>query len=384
MQYAVDLLKTAVLKGILQKETAVNILNIYKQNISKRNYRSIEGLLIENNVPFQTVTKIHALLPQSGNTSNEAIKGYRIMDKIGIGGMSTVFKAMNPFGKIIALKILYPTKVTEGSITKFFNEAKLLTRFDHENLIKGLDFGTYNNLCYFSMEFADGESLQDLIDKKNQLDENIALEMILEITKGLEYIQKMGYVHKDIKPANILITKLRKIKLCDLGFAEKIGHRKSDQEYTEGTVQFMSPEQIQGQADLDIRSDIYSLGVTLYFIIMGKLPFEGASDVETMAKHVYEEINSAELKNKRISNLMHYFIHRMTSKEKEERFQSPSDLITQLTEHTKGYNELFFKKDEAKQTSIIRGLSKPAPTPLPSKKTTKPTTSLRQFKYRRK
>lgn len=360
VSYATTFLLTAVNKSLVDKLTAKKAVDMYKGFLSKNCYRSIEGLLMDMGVPIQNIVQVHSILAQSRQKSEtEPIKGYKIAGKLGKGGTATVFKAINPLGKTVAIKILHPSKTDAASTGKFINEARLLTQFCHENIIRGLDYGFYNNLFYFAMELAGEYTLMELVEKRKCLEEKEALHYILEIAKGLEYIEKQGYVHKDIKPSNILLTKRGGVKLCDLGFAEKIGSRKKPSEYTEGTVEFMSPEQAQGETEIDIRSDIYSLGITLYYLVMGKLPFEAKSDVETMAMQIYEQINGSEIKNKGVSKLMQYFIQRMTSKDKDERFPSTAAMIAELTEHSQGYEELTLRIDQVRnQTSVMQRLSK--------------------------
>lgn len=358
MNYATNFLQRGVKEGKIPHQTAKKLHEIYKEQLKNKSYRSIEGLLLENKVLLSDIIKIQQLInKEKGGEQSDAILGYKIIEKIGSGGTATVFRAANPFGKEIALKILYPSKNTTNFISKFLIEARLLTRFNHKNIVKGLDFGFYNNLFYSAMEYINGKSLQDITAKTKKIDENYALEIILEISRGLEYIQSQGYIHKDVKPANVIVSRNGEVKLCDLGFAEKIGSRSKDAEYTEGTVEFMSPEQIQGSSTIDIRSDIYSLGITLYYLMMKKLPFEGQSDLDTMAKHIYEELNSSEIKNKGISELMQYFIQRMTSKDINERFPSMNELISEITEHMEGYKELDYKNSNKNQTTILKGLS---------------------------
>ncbi len=301
------------------------------------------------------------LSSQDAPTPNpaEPIPGYRITGKIAVGGTATVFMAQDRKNgdRPIALKILHPTLAKdEKAFERFMRESRLLVEFDHPNLVKGFEFGTSGPLAWVAMEFLEGESAQAILDREKQTPESRALEIILEAAKALEYMQSKGVVHRDIKPGNIMILKEGSIKVCDLGFAQTIaapGGESIPEETTSGTAQYMSPEQARGQVDLDVRADIYSLGATLYHLVMGELPFSGGDSLEVMAKQVLEALNAGEIKNRRISRHMHYFIERMMSKEKALRYATPRELIDDITEQIEGFKSLEFNAEEARQDSAI-------------------------------
>lgn len=278
----------------------------------------------------------------------EVIPGYKLLGKLGVGGMATVFLAEKTDAGIqIAIKILHPTKASDAdTLSKFKKEAELLVKFDHPNIGKGFDYGMYNGLNYLVMEYIDGTSVQAMLDTDKKFEEPKAIHIILQAAQALSYMQKQGYVHKDIKPANLMMTSDGTIKLVDLGFAQAIGDGTQQQEFTEGTAQFMSPEQATGEGGIDIRADIYSLGASLYYMVMGELPFSGKDSVDVLRKQVLESINSTAIKNRRISRHMHYFIERMMSKEKDLRYSTPDELIEDITENLKGFDELQYKPAE--------------------------------------
>ncbi|HLG43236.1 MAG TPA: serine/threonine-protein kinase [Planctomycetota bacterium] len=308
----------------------------------------------------------------------EIVPGYRITGKLGVGGTATIFKAAPVAGgPEVALKILHPKKASDArQRERFLREAELLKRFRHPHLVEGKAFGVHKNLHYAVMELVNGSSVQDIIDKEKFIAERRALEILEQVAEALEYMHSQGYVHKDVKPGNIMISGESDVKLCDLGFAQAIetggdesreskdeseAEGEDDDEYTAGTVQFMSPEQAQGQRDVDIRSDIYSLGATLFYMVLGQLPFQGENDMDTMAKHVLEELDSAEMKNRKISPHMHYFIERMMSKDKSLRYDTPAALVKDIKEQLEGF---------ARISQIQKAPKPPTPAPRP------PTTSI--------
>lgn len=280
----------------------------------------------------------------------EPIKGYQIVQKLGMGGMSTVFKAIHmASGQTVALKILYPHLAkNRKALQRFVREAKLLIRFNHENIIKGFQVGASRGLVYFSMEYVEGDSIIDLIEKGHAFSEDDALSVILQVAKALEYMEKMGVLHRDIKPGNILLTQANRVKLFDLGLAKTLNDSSSKHKdgTTVGTVHYISPEQARGIQDLDIRSDIYSLGVTLYHMVIGKVPFEGTDNREVMVKQILESLASPEVKTRNISPHMHYFLEKMMAKDRKIRYQNPRELIEDIEAQVRGRETLSFTPEE--------------------------------------
>lgn len=294
--------------------------------------------------------------PASSQGGSDPIPGYRIARKIGVGGTATIFLGEPTGGGDVpvALKIMHPSLVKDAvARERFLRESRLLVEFDHPNLVKGISFGANGPFHWLAMEFLDGESIQDTLDRENRLSEARALEVILEASQALEYLQSRDILHRDIKPGNIVALKDGSIKVCDLGFAQSIGDDATEEETTSGTAQYMSPEQARGRGDIDIRADIYSLGATLYHMVMGELPFEGGDSMDVMAKQVMEALNSSEIKNRRISKHMHYFIERMMSKEKTLRYSSPRELIDDIREQMEGFKSLDFDEKKGREESTI-------------------------------
>jgi serine/threonine-protein kinase len=276
--------------------------------------------------------------------------GFELQAKIGEGGMSSVFRYYQKAAdRTVAVKILKDEHAgNKGICRSFLREAKTLIDLEHENVVKGFRAGTVQGRYVFIMEYVDGESLQDLIARKMTFDEDSALYVVLQATKAMEYLQGCNILHRDIKPGNLLIDRKNTVKLIDLGLATTIGvdDELSDDDTTIGTAHYISPEQARGQKDLDIRSDIYSLGATLYQLVLGELPFTGETDQEVMARQILDSLSSRALKSGRgISPHMHYFIEKMMVKDREIRYQSPAELIKDIEDKIKGKKTLFFRPD---------------------------------------
>jgi serine/threonine protein kinase len=306
---------------------------------------------------------------------NEPIPGIRIVGKLGVGGTATVFLAEDTkHRRKAALKIMHPSLAKdEKAVRRFQRESALLVSFDHPNIVKGYAQGMMGPLSWLLMEFLEGESAQEALDREGRFTEARSLEIVEEAAKGVDYMQSRGIIHRDIKPGNIFLLKDGRVKVIDLGFAQEIGAEAgADEETTSGTVQYMSPEQARGQRDLDVRADIYSLGATLYHMVMGQTPFSGSDSLEVMAKQVMESLNSGGMKNQRVSRHMHYFIERMMSKDKELRYSTPRELAEDITEQIEGFRSLEYKADEsANKTSIQKAMNpgKEPPAGIPPRTT---------------
>ncbi|HZJ69581.1 MAG TPA: serine/threonine-protein kinase [Planctomycetota bacterium] len=269
------------------------------------------------------------------------LPGYEYVRKLGEGGTARVYQVRHAVeGRQEALKILHAELAARPDAVKaFLGEAALLKRLEHENVVKGLRAGRLGEHYLFFMELVDGRTLQDMIAQGGAFDEDGALFVILQVARALEYLREQGLVHRDIKPANILVTAENAVKVIDLGFAASGGGAGAAGGTTSGTAAFLSPEQAQGRTDLDVRSDIYSLGATLYQMVLGELPFTG-DDAELVQKAVLEGLSAAATKGGRISAHMHYFIEKMMAKDRDIRYQSPQELMADIEDQIAGKRTL--------------------------------------------
>ena len=206
------------------------------------------------------------------------IPGYKILDEIGKGGMATVFKAMDGNNQFVAIKMLNDAyKHNEIVRKRFENEAKAMQMLDHPNIVKVIDFINFDDELAIVMELIDGVSLQQLIRRNGKLTERATVSLMNQILSALDYAHQRGIIHRDIKPSNFIINKKNIVKVIDFGVA-KFAHDDEELNLTKagteiGTVSYMSPEQVKDSKTLDNLTDIYSLGVMLYFMLTGKHPY---------------------------------------------------------------------------------------------------------------
>ncbi|MHC4247808.1 MAG: protein kinase domain-containing protein [Planctomycetota bacterium] len=266
---------------------------------------------------------------------------YELIEKIGEGGMGTVFKARDgSSGRVVALKVL-PPKLAEDKIFmgRFQREAIAVTRLDHPNIVRGLDVGTADDAHYIAMEFIDGLDCDKMLARRSRLPEREAANIAMQVAKALEYAGSRRLVHRDIKPANILVMKDGTAKLTDLGLAKSTSAtatKLTQTGITMGTPHYISPEQDMGASDLDVRSDIYSLGATLYQLVTGRVPFEGSSPAIIVAKHLTEELPNPRDLVAELSEGIVLVLERMLAKKREDRYADPAVLVRDLQEVIRG------------------------------------------------
>ncbi|RKY21578.1 MAG: hypothetical protein DRQ55_03910 [Planctomycetota bacterium] len=327
-----------VMRGVLSKESVVGLFEQAKQAQAEGQAVSLSALAVD--AGLIDAGQLQRYLVTDGDEAPE-LPGFEYLEKLGEGGTANVFALRRrKDGQVQALKILHADMAgDEFQVKCFLAEAKLLGRLDHENVVKGFKAGRFAGRYLSFMERVEGRTLQEAIAEGGAFDEQGALFVVLQVARALEYLRSQGVVHRDIKPGNILVTSDNVVKVIDLGFAISDDGASGDGSTTIGTAAFLSPEQARGEADLDVRSDIYALGATLYQLVLGELPFSG-DDEELVQKAVLEGLSAQATKGGRISAHMHYFIEKMMAKEREHRYQDPIELIRDIEQTLAGKRSL--------------------------------------------
>ena len=263
----------------------------------------------------------------------------------------------------LALKVLRPELAKDaGQVEAFVREAKLLLDLKHPHLVQGHRVAREGETFFFAMEVVPGKSLQDLLAEQGRLEEEVALQIVVQVASALDALHARGLVHRDIKPGNVLFSAERGAVLIDLGFAVPRGQAAKG-ETTAGTVHYIAPEQARGSAELDVRADIYALGATLYQLVTGSLPFEGQDNEDVLRKQVLESLSGERIRELQLSPQVHYFIEKMMAKEREIRFQDPQQLQAELTAYLKVQAQQRELLQRARETRPRIGLRRPRPGP---------------------
>jgi serine/threonine-protein kinase len=279
--------------------------------------------------------QLETLLGQQGKPKGkEIIPGYEFFKKLGEGGMGDVYLArQKSMDRLVAIKIL-PKKLSrdEEFIGRFLREARLAGKLDHVNIVRGLDVSESGGYHYFVMEYVEGKSLDQFIPKSGGMEEDRALHICMQVARALAFAHAKGIVHRDIKPANILVNADDVAKVCDMGLAKQVGSESylTVTGTTVGTPHYISPEQARGASDIDTRSDIYSLGATLYHCVTGKTPFSGTSAAVIMTKHLTEELPWPQDVNSKVSEHCCHLLEKMMAKDPADRYQTPKELVADM------------------------------------------------------
>jgi len=215
---------------------------------------------------------------------------YEVLEVIGRGGMGIVYKAAdNRIGRFVAIKMLTAALGEEPELlTRFYNEAKYTGSLQHSNIVTVYELGDQDGYPYLVMEYLEGEGLDSVIANERPLLLGEKLGIIVQVCNGLRFAHARGLVHRDIKPANIVVLKDGTVKIVDFGIAHVRGSRLTRANQIIGSIHYMSPEQLSGTVEVDLRTDIYSTGVVLFQLLTGALPFEGKDTGSTMMKIVHD------------------------------------------------------------------------------------------------
>jgi len=281
-------------------------------------------------------------LPEAGNVSPHVLGArldhFELLDSIGVGGMGRVFRSRDTrLDRLVALKVLSPELSNDPEICRRFEqEAKAAARLDDRHFARVYFFGFDKGLRYIAMEYVEGENIRQKIQKSGRLSVALAVNIGIQIARGLSHAASCGVVHRDIKPSNIILTPDGTAKLVDMGLARNFFQQSSPaSELTQagvtlGTFDYISPEQALDPRDADVRSDIYSLGCTLYHALTGRPPFNKGSALQKILQHQNDAVPDPRRFAPDLPEPVVAILLKMLAKEPKDRYQHPAELIDDL------------------------------------------------------
>lgn len=260
------------------------------------------------------------------------IGGCKILEKIGHGGMGTVYKAHHlALDIIVAVKVLKTFSDVPDAKERFLREARIAAKLRHPNIIGVTNVGCENGVHFIIMDFIDGKNLQDIIAESGKIEPQEAVRITMQVLQALQAALKNGIVHRDIKPENIIVDKTGSAKLADLGLARIDGDpRLTMPNVMLGSPHYAAPEQTENPSAADCRSDIYALGCTLYHMLEGSTPFPGNSVVDVIVKHMHRPVPILKDINPSIPASLSDVVAKMMQKEPHGRYQTPAEVIEAL------------------------------------------------------
>ena len=263
---------------------------------------------------------------------------YQIIEELGKGGMGKVYKALDAdLKEKVAIKLIKPEVAADkNTIERFRNEMKFARKIRHKNVCQMYDLNKEEGIHYITMEYVHGEDLKRLIRKIGQMSAGQVISIAVQVCEGMAEAHRLGVVHRDLKPQNIMVDEEGNARIMDFGIARSVkGKGITGAGVMIGTPEYMSPEQVEGK-EIDQRSDIYSLGVILYEMVTGQVPFEGDTPFTIGMKHKGEIPQNPKELNTQISDDLSNLILKCMEKDKEQRYQSAGEVRSELTSIEKG------------------------------------------------
>lgn len=324
-------------RGVIQQSSLDDCLRELRTRAGDSRPTSLQELLAERNLASgEQIDKVRGEVEASAEASKGSTKipGYQMLRKLGQGAMAKVFLArQKSLDRLVAIKVLPPKLTTSNFVARFQKEGRAAASLSHNNIVAAYEIGEANGYHYFVMEYVDGDTVYDRIVARKRLPEREALDIIRQIASALEHAHERGFVHRDIKPRNIMMTRSGVAKLADLGLARSI----SDKELAEseagrayGTPFYISPEQIQGKVDIGPPADIYGLGATFYHMVTGRVPYEAKTQSEVMQKHLRAPLVPPDHLNPQLSAGTALIIETMLAKDLRDRYRNARELINDI------------------------------------------------------
>ena len=288
-------------------------------------------------VKQKKLTKFQAEQIYAGKGKTLVLGNYVILDKLGQGGMGVVLKAEHKrMKRLVALKVMSPAAVkTPDALKRFHREVEAAAKLRHPNIVAADDADEAKGTHFLVMEYVEGSDLSVLVKRQGPLSVEKAVACIAQAARGLEFAHQQGVIHRDIKPANLLVDAKGTVKILDMGLARIEGETGGQAELTStgavmGTVDYMAPEQALSTKHADARSDIYSLGISLWYLLTGKCAYEGDSLMAKLLAHRDAPIPSLSSVRVEVPAAVEAVFRKMVSKQAKDRYQTMTEVIKDL------------------------------------------------------
>jgi len=322
--------------------------------------------------------RVLASLKEETASPTVQIPGVQLIERIGRGSQAIVYKGRQvSVDRIVAVKILLSKAARDpDSRRRFVQEARSAAQLSHNNIVQAIDAGESDGYSYFIQEFVDGTTVFDVLKGLGgrPMEEAAALRIITQIAAALAHAHSRGFIPRDVKPKNIMLTKEGVAKLADMGLARQAADADAALEEIGkafGTPYYIAPEQVRGDPRIDFRADIYSLGATLYEMVTGRPPFTAQTPQQIMQKHVTANLTPPDHVNSKLSAGTSEVIEVMMSKRPADRYNSTEDLLVDLRSVAQGEPPRIAREKVGMQTSLMEGLAagdevnRPTPEPTP-------------------
>ena len=298
----------------------------------------------------------------------ENVGPYRIIDQLGQGGMATVFKAYHPnLDRYVAIKVLHPAfKQDPQFLERFQREARVVAKLDHPNIVPVFDYADHDGQSYLVMKFIEGETLKGVIDRRWPSKEQI-LGIVRSVGNALTYAHSQGVLHRDVKPSNILLAGSDSVYLADFGLARmaEAGESTLSGDQLLGTPHYISPEQARGEKDLDAGTDIYSLGIVLYQLAVGRVPYNSDTPFSIIHDHIYTPLPMPRSINEKIPEDLERVLLKALAKDRDDRYASIQELVDAFDNAARGISP-WDEQDAVAATPIVATAVDPIAAPAVS------------------
>ena len=298
--------------------------------------RPLTELLVDLGFLTRTqLQRLHGSNEDSGGRPAQQLPGYQILNKCGAGAMAVVYRAKQlSLNRTVAIKVL-PKRLSRNAefVERFYREGRAAAQLNHPNIVQAIDVAEANGYHYFVMEFVEGCTVYDELAQAKVYTEDEAVDIITQIARALLHAHERGFIHRDVKPKNIMLTLERVAKLADMGLAREatdVQAAMAEAGRAYGTPYYIAPEQIRGEVDIDHRADLYSLGATFYHMVTGRVPFEGPTPSAVMHKHLKEPLTPPDHLNTDLTSGCGSMIEMLMSKNRDDRYPSARELLVDL------------------------------------------------------